>query len=90
MVAISQKLDYAEPERARLARENTMLSNSLARLKEERNKAIDMAKGVKTKLEGAEDSLSQALAELEVTKTGAKDARDCGYTEGIDAATEKL
>lgn len=88
MVAISQKLDHVEAERVRLAKENSKLSNSFARLKGERNRAIDVAKALKTKLEGAEDSLSQALGELEATKTESEDARDHGYTEGINAAIE--
>lgn len=88
MVAILQKLDHVEPEHARLARENSKLNNSHVRLKGERNGAIDVAKGLKTKLEGAKDSLSQALAEMEATKTESKNARDHGYTEGIDAANE--
>lgn len=69
MVAISQKLDHVEPERVRLARENSKLNNSHTRLEGERIRAIDVAKGLKTKLEGAKDSLSQALAEMEATKT---------------------
>lgn len=43
---------------------------------------------LKGKLEGAEDSLNQTLAELESSKNEAKEAYQQGYNEGINVATE--
>lgn len=54
----------------------------------ERDQARSAGEDLRTKLEGTEDSLNQALAELETTKTDLKNARDQGYNEGVDATTE--
>jgi hypothetical protein len=43
---------------------------------------------LKTKLEGAEDSLSQTLTELEASKTEGKERYQQGYNQGIAVATD--
>lgn len=88
MVAVSHKLNQVEPKRAKLASENTKLQRSITRLERERNQARVAAENLKTKLEGTEDSLNQALAELETSKADLMIAHQRGYNEGIHIATE--
>lgn len=88
MVVMAQKLNKVDLECSRQAHEVTRLQHSVTRLEGERNKALDATRSLKTKLEGTKDSLSQALAELESTKTELKNVRDQGYNVGIKVATE--
>jgi hypothetical protein len=88
MVAMAQKLGQSEPQRAKLAGENAKLQNSIARLERERNQARVAAEELRIKLEAAEDSLNQTLAELEASKTESKGAYQQGFNEGIAVATD--
>lgn len=81
---LGQKLSDIEPERKRLLRDNTRQLQTITRLERERDTFKHTGEELKTTLEGTEDSLSQALAELESTK---KASLDEGYKKGFDAAT---
>ncbi|KAI8550679.1 hypothetical protein RHMOL_Rhmol06G0126600 [Rhododendron molle] len=84
----SEGTALALSQHARLASENAKLQNSIVRLERERNQARGIADELRGKLEGAEDSLSQTLTELEVSKNEAKAAYQQGYNKGIRVATE--
>lgn len=88
MVALSHNLNQVEPERVKLASENTKLQRSITRLERERNQACAATEDLKTKLDGTEDSLSQELTELEASKTESKTTYQQGYDGGINVATE--
>lgn len=74
MAAMAQKLGQAEPQRAKLASENAKLQRSITRLERERNQARTTAEDLKSKLDGTEDSLNQALTELAMSKAESKSA----------------
>lgn len=78
------QLNDIEPERNKLLRDNVRQLQTIARLEREREGFKCTGEELKTKLERTEDSLSQALAELESTK---KNSEEVGYKKGFDAAT---
>lgn len=84
MVTLGQKFQDAKTERIRLLNDNTRLLRIVTRLERDRDRAKADAVEVKGRLETAEDSLNQALAEMDNTK---KAAHEDGYQKGFDAAT---
>ncbi|KAF7139792.1 hypothetical protein RHSIM_Rhsim06G0114700 [Rhododendron simsii] len=88
MVAIAEKLGLAKPQRAKLANENAQLQCSITWLERERNQARTAAEDLKSKFDGTEDNLNQALTELETSKAESKSVYQQGYNEGINTATE--
>lgn len=84
MVVLGQKMQEIEPERNRLLRDNTKQLQTITRLERERDKAKLDADAMKVKLDSAEDSLSQALSEMDSAK---KATHEDGYQKGFDAAT---
>lgn len=72
MVAMAQKLGQSEPQRAKLASKDAKLQHFLTRLERERNQARADVEALNIKLDGIEDSLSQALTKLEASKEEGK------------------
>ncbi|XP_058181883.1 uncharacterized protein LOC131300182 [Rhododendron vialii] len=84
MVVLGQKFQEAEAERIRLLNDNTRLLRTVSRLEMERDKAKTDLSEAKSKLEATEDSLHQAIGEIDSTK---KAAYEDGYQKGFDATT---
>lgn len=72
-----------------MASDVAKLECTIARLERERDQGRGIADELRSKLEGAEDSLNQTLHELKLSKNEAKDAYQQRYNEGIRVATER-
>ncbi|XP_058204764.1 uncharacterized protein LOC131318806 [Rhododendron vialii] len=84
MVTLGKKYQEADAERVRLMNDNTRLLRTIARLERERDKAKSDFNQTKEKLEVAEESLNQALSEIDNAK---KAAYEEGYQKGFDTTT---
>ncbi|XP_058220679.1 uncharacterized protein LOC131330936 [Rhododendron vialii] len=84
MVTLGKKYQEADAERVRLMNDNTRLLRTVTRLERERDKAKSDFNQTKEKLEVAEESLNQALSEIDTAK---KAAYEDGYQKGFDTTT---